>query len=285
MMYPYRVPRSWSETSGQSPLSCLSFQNVTKTYEGAVRALDEVTLDLEPGLLTVLLGASGSGKTTLLKTAIGLVEPDSGTVRIGSLAMAGRTKSAARRRLAMIHQDFGLVTRLSVARNVMAGVCTETSLWRLLLQAYPKDVQLRAAEALFSVGLTASQFNRKARDLSGGQMQRVGIARALMRYPQILLADEPIASLDPAASDNVMQILRRLCDERGIGVVCSLHQISFARRYADRIVAMRHGQVIFDGPPSAFSGERLEHVFGQEATATSTPRLAHPVPAAGKYMT
>lgn len=258
---------------GSSPEPDLRFKQVTKTYEGGVRALNDINLDLCTGEFTVLLGASGSGKTTLLRSAIGLVTPDFGDIRMGETAMTGQTKSAARRKLAMIHQDFALVNRLSVARNVMAGVCTEISLWRILFQAYPHEIQRRAADALFSVGLTANQFNRKARDLSGGQMQRVGIARALMRSPRLLLADEPIASLDPASSENVMQILRNLCTERGIGVVCSLHQISVAKRYADRLVAMQHGRIVFNGPPSDFSDDCLEQVFGNDGAKAGVSHL------------
>lgn len=244
----------------------LTLTGISKRYDSGVVALNNITLTINPGEFTVLLGASGSGKTSLLKTAIGLVRPDKGEIRVEGHLMHGRTLATARRHLSMIHQDFGLVDRLSVAQNVMAGVCTDLNAFRLFFQLYPEAVQKKAASLLQTVGLKPVHFNQRARNLSGGQMQRVGIARALMRSPSLLLADEPIASLDPVASETIMQLLRKLGKERQIGILCSLHQISFARRFADRVIAMQAGEIVYDGTPENLSDARLDEIFGRRAS-------------------
>ena len=244
----------------------LTFKGVSKRYDNGVTALNNISLTINPGEFTILLGASGSGKTTLLKTAIGLVRPDAGEIHVEGVPMQGKTLADARSRLSMIHQDFGLVNRLSVAQNVMAGVCTDLNAFRLLFQLYPEAIQKKAADLLDAVGLKPVHFNQRARNLSGGQMQRVGIARALMRAPSLLLADEPIASLDPVSSETIMQLLKQLGQERQIGILCSLHQISFARRFADRIIAMQAGEVVYDGTPENLSDTRLDEIFGRRAS-------------------
>lgn len=253
------------ETSSGSaqPETGLCFSDLRAGYGDAADILSGLRLQLDPGAFTVLLGASGSGKTTLIKSAVGLVQPRSGCIELGGKSLLGRKSGATRRRISMIHQDFGLAPRLSVIQNVMAGVSAETSFLRVLFQAYPRSVQARAVEMLLSVGLQPEQFDRRARELSGGQMQRVGIARALMRDPSFLLADEPIASLDPMTSEKVMSLLQEIGRTRRIGILCSLHQIDMARRFADRIVGMKSGKIVFDGSPDELTPDALDEIFGR----------------------
>ena len=240
----------------------LSFTGLSVRYDRGPTILQNLNLSLAPGEFTVLLGASGSGKTTLIKTAVGLIRPASGMISLNGSVLSGQRPKQLRSKLSMIHQDFGLSPRLSVIQNVMAGVAAETTLFRVMLQAYPRTIQRRAIERLVDVDLSPEHFDRRARDLSGGQKQRVGIARALMRDPEFLLADEPIASLDPMTADRVMTLLKQLGRQRGIGVLCSLHQIEIARQFSDRIVGMRHGKIVFDGAPKDLSAKALEKIFG-----------------------
>lgn len=239
----------------------LSFDSLCVRYDRGPNILQNLNLSLKPGEFTVLLGASGSGKTTLIKTSVGLVRPASGMISLKGSMLTGKRAKHLRRKLSMIHQDFGLSPRLSVIQNVMAGVAAETSPFRVMLQAYPRGIQRRAIERLNDVGLSAEHFDRRARDLSGGQMQRVGIARALMRDPEFLLADEPIASLDPMTAVRVMDLLKQLGKRRGMGVLCSLHQIEVARQFADRIVGMRHGKIVFDGTSNELNTKALDEIF------------------------
>lgn len=236
---------------------------LSKKFEGAAGpVLDALSLDIRAGDFTVLLGASGSGKTTLLRLIIGLVEPDTGTIEITGTQLTRRSKSQLRRRLGMVHQDFSLSDRLSAAQNVMTGLAASIGPLRTVLLAFPPEMQRRAFALVARVGLSETEANRRVRELSGGQRQRVGIARALIGGPLLLLADEPVSNLDPETGANVLALMKDVAGEHGAGVLCSLHQIDLARTFADRIIGLRHGKIVFDGGPDALNSKAIADIFG-----------------------
>ena len=257
----------------QAPHAVLTIDAARKAYPAGPTVLDGVSLRIEPGSFCVLLGASGSGKTTLLRSIIGLVPLDAGTIDISGTILTPRSIRRSRREIGMVHQDFGLSSRLTAAQNVMAGTAPGLPGWRLLFQAYPKDVQDKACELLSRVGLEEGHVNRPASGLSGGQKQRVGIARALINGPKLILADEPVASLDPQTAQDVMDLLRRTAKEQGVAVLCSLHQISLSRTYADRIIGLRKGKIVFDGTPGQLGPDVLARIFGT-GRETFAPSMA-----------
>ena len=244
----------------------LSFAHLVRRFPDGVRALDDVSFDVPQGQFCVVLGRSGSGKTTLLRSVNGLTDLDGGAVRLGDTAMAPATLRAIRRKVAMVHQSFNLVERASVAANVLSGAVAEAPAWRVHLGWYPAHLRARACAVLHRVGLDEIHLPRRAAALSGGQQQRVGIARALLLDPEVILADEPVASLDPRSG--------RRSRERGATVLCSLHQTDLARDFADRIVGMRHGRVAFDGPPARFDAAAEAALYGAADMPTRpAPRL------------
>ena len=240
----------------------------TKSFGTGPAALDKVSFGLKPGEFTVLLGPSGSGKSTLLRAAVGLVRLTSGTIEVSGIKGITPDKSA-RPAIGMAHQDGSLSDRLTAAQNVLSAMAPQMGWLRVLFQAYPKHLQNKACRLLERVGLTEDQANRPVRELSGGQRQRVGIARALMNEPSLILADEPVASLDPATARKVMHLLRDTAREFGATVLCSLHQIELACEFADRVLVLRHGQLIFDGTASDVSPRSLAGLFERDSTGRS----------------
>ncbi|MFN3607919.1 MAG: phosphonate ABC transporter ATP-binding protein [Hyphomonas sp.] len=238
-----------SPPAANAPAPVLRLQGVSAVYSGGVPSLSDFDLEIAAGEFCVLLGPSGAGKSTLLRLVSGLLPASNGAITIGGVEMTPATRRQIRQRLGMVHQDHGLVDRLSVLDNVMAGRAGSLPFWRLMLRLYPRAVAEAACQRLDEVGLTEAQANRRARELSGGQRQRVGIARALMGEPVLILADEPVASLDPQTSRDILTLLRGAAKERGAAVLCSLHQMDLAREFADRIVVMRGGRVVFNGLP------------------------------------
>jgi phosphonate transport system ATP-binding protein len=249
----------------------LRFDHVALSYPGGVHALRDVSFDVPAGQFCVVLGASGAGKSTLLRTVNGLATPTAGEVRVDGHALTLAALPALRRRIGMIHQSFNLTPRLSVATNVLTGALPAVPTWRALLGLFPRPLQTRACELIAAVGLTEQHLARRAGELSGGQQQRVAIARAFMLDPAVILADEPVASLDPRISREVLDLLKRQARERGATVLCSLHQVDLARAFADRIVALADGRVAFDGPPDALDGRTLRAVY---AAASPAPEHA-----------
>jgi len=245
----------------------LALQDLVKIYPGGTRALDGISLEVQRGEFVVLIGLSGSGKSTLLRCVNRLVEPTSGRVVFDGqdvTAASGEELRRIRRRIGMIFQQFNLVRRLSVFANVLSGRLGYRSFWRTIaLRPSGEDVGL-AFESLQRVGILEKAFAR-ADALSGGQQQRVGIARALMQRPEMMLADEPVASLDPATSHSVMKYLEEINRKDGITVICSLHFLSLARRYGTRVVALKDGRVAFDGAPDEIDEGRFKDIYGEEA--------------------
>lgn len=243
----------------------LAFVGASKRFADGTQALADITFDVPRGQVCALVGPSGSGKSTLLRAVNGLTELTSGAVLVDGAPVDAEHLPAVRRKVGMVYQHYGLVDRASVAENMIAGAVAEIATWRALLGIYPAAYRLKACTLLAEVGLSPEHLTRRVSELSGGQRQRVGIARALMLDPEILVADEPVASLDPRVSVEVLDLMRREARARGATVLCSLHQVDLARRFADRIVALRAGRLMFDGPAEAFDEDAALAIYGSAA--------------------
>jgi len=245
----------------------LAVEHLTKIYErGKVLALDDVSFSVDKGEFLVLIGLSGSGKSTLLRCINRLVEPTSGRVRFDGTeitTLSHRELRRVRRRIGMIFQQFNLVKRSTVLANVLAGRLGYVPVTRTLVGKFPKEDLERAKQALERVGLLEKMYVR-ADQLSGGQQQRVGIARALMQEPELLLADEPVSALDPATSHSILKYVEEM-NKEGVTVLCSLHFLSLARRYGTRIIALKDGQIVFDGEPEEIDNAKFKEIYGEEA--------------------
>jgi len=244
----------------------LRLERIDKRY-GEQWVLRGISLGIPRGQFCVILGPSGAGKSTLLRMVNGLAEPDTGIVYVGGERVDNTNLARIRAGIGMIHQHFNLVTRASVATNLLAGALPKVALWRALLLWFPALYRRRACELAAAVGLNAAQLGRRVSALSGGQQQRVGIARAFMLEPSIILADEPVASLDPKISRDILRLLHSESRRRGTTVLCTLHQVDLAREFADRIVAVRAGEIVFDGPPACFDETFARRVYGDPAGA------------------
>jgi phosphonate transport system ATP-binding protein len=246
----------------KSPI--VSLAKICKTYmRGNLVALSDVSFDVGQGEFVVILGPSGAGKSTLLRCINRLAEPTGGQIflRGREVTDARRGLRKARQEIGMVFQQFNLVTRLSVMMNVLSGRLSYRSTWRSLFYSFTREDRVIALECLEMVALGHKAFQR-ADTLSGGEQQRVAIARALAQRPKLILADEPVASLDPKIARQVLDYLKDASQRLGISVVCNLHQIDFAREYAERIVGLSQGKLIFDGPPSALTDDILNKIYG-----------------------
>jgi phosphonate transport system ATP-binding protein len=254
----------------------IRLDGVTKTF-GSTTALKNASLQISRGEIVVLLGLSGSGKSTLLRHLDGLEIPTSGDIEVlGSRVptLRGKALRRLRSRVGFIFQQFELVPSLTVLENVLTGSLSEVRGPRLGLWGYSKAAKLRALEHLDRVGLLDRAYQRSD-TLSGGQQQRVAIARALMQKPDILLADEPVASLDPESSDQVMALIREIAADESLTVVCSLHQVDLAISWADRIVGLRHGEIVLDTPTGDLTKAEVMEIYGRVATTTAEIRAVH----------
>ncbi|GAB4543524.1 MAG: phosphonate ABC transporter ATP-binding protein [Anaerolineales bacterium] len=246
----------------------LKIQNLTKVYSpGGVKALDNVTFDAPKGQFVAVIGLSGSGKSTLLRCINRLIEPTSGTILLDEQDVTRANADEMRRirrKIGMVFQHFNLVHRSSVLTNVLAGRLGYINpAWSLLNRFPPSDVE-KARKQLERVGI-GDKASQRADALSGGQQQRVGIARALMQDPEIILADEPVASLDPVLAHSIMQHLEKINKEDGVTVLCSLHFLDLVHRYADRVVALNAGQLVFDGLPKDIDDKKFKEIYGKDA--------------------
>lgn len=232
---------------------------------GAVTALEDVTLSISEGEFIGIIGRSGAGKSTLLRLINRLIEPSSGKIIFWDedvLAKRGRALQDWRRRAAMIFQQFALIDRLSVLDNVLVGRVATVPRWRSWTLSWPLADRAQAIEALDRLDMTAHALKR-ADQLSGGQQQRVAIARALVQAPRLILADEPVASLDPRSTQAVMDKLAQINREDGLTVLCNLHHIDLARQYCRRIIGIHAGRVVFDGPIEALDTAAIARIYGQ----------------------
>ncbi len=247
--------------------AAVRIEHLTKVYPDGTKALTDITLDIEPGEFLVLIGLSGSGKSTLMRCINRLIEPTSGRIRLDDVevtALARHNLRDVRRDIGMIFQQFNLVKRSSVITNVLNGRLGYTPAHWALAGYSPRGLRAQAMRHLETVGI-AEKAHTRADQLSGGQQQRVGIARALMQEPKLILADEPVASLDPATSHSILKYVEDLNKRDGITVICSLHFLSLARRYGTRVVALKAGEVVFDGLPAEIDERRFKEIYGEDA--------------------
>jgi phosphonate transport system ATP-binding protein len=245
----------------------LKVEHLAKVYEGGTLALNDVSFEVPDGQFLVIIGLSGSGKSTLLRCINRLIEPTDGRVMWNDIDITAASQEEMRhirRRIGMIFQQFNLVKRSRVITNVLAGRLGYTNpAWSLISHFSRADVEL-ALQNLKRVGI-AGQAYKRADELSGGQQQRVGIARALMQDPELMLVDEPVSALDPATSHSIMRYLEELNKKEGVTIICSLHFLSLARAYADRIIALKDGMMVFDGLPEKIDDARFREIYGEEA--------------------
>jgi phosphonate transport system ATP-binding protein len=245
----------------------LQIHNLTKAYSRHEPVLHDVTLALDSEGITAVIGPSGAGKSTLLRCINRLVEPTSGRILFKEVELTrlqGRLLREARRRIGMVFQEFNLVERLSVIENMLSGRLGYLPPWRAWLRKFPEPDLRRAFDLLERLGL--GEFAAKRADaLSGGQRQRVGIGRALMQEPELLLADEPTSSLDPKTSVEIMETMAVLARERHIPVIVNMHDVTLARRFADRMIGMTDGRIVFDGTADQVTNEVLFTIYGGEA--------------------
>ena len=239
----------------------LIFKDVSHIYDDGTSAVESVSLQVEKGEFCVLLGPSGAGKSTLMNMVNGVVVPTNGSIFLGETELTKKNKSTIQQRVAMIHQQLHLIPRLSVLHNVLTGLLPRVGFIRSLFKSFPTYDQRKACELLDEMGLEEKHLFRRASNLSGGQQQRVAIARAFISNPDVVLADEPVASLDPAMSRNVLQRLKASAQLRDTTVVCTLHQMEYALEFSDRLVALRHGKVFFDGHPKDMDEKTQEALY------------------------
>jgi len=252
-------------------MRAVDVNNLNKTFLKERKALNGVTFQIEEGEMVALIGASGSGKSTLLRHVAGLIkgDVDSGEVTVlGSVMQKGGEINGSARKIrsevGVVFQQFNLVNRLSVLTNVLMGLLGKVPVWRGTFGYFLKEEKMRAMVALNRMGI-AGHASKRASNLSGGQQQRAAIARALTQGARLILADEPIASLDPASSRKVMKSLQKINQEDGISVVVSLHQVDYATEFCPRTIAMRDGQIVFDGPSEQLTPEFLKELYGDES--------------------
>ncbi|MEZ5590931.1 MAG: phosphonate ABC transporter ATP-binding protein [Gammaproteobacteria bacterium] len=244
----------------------LRLEALTKRYRTGDMALQGVSLEIPDGQVLGLIGPSGAGKSTLIRCINRLVEPTSGRVVLNELeltTLGARGLRQARRRMGMIFQEYALVERLSVMENVLSGRLGYVGFWRSYLRRFPQTDIDEAFRLLQRVGLD-HMVDKRADELSGGQRQRVGIARALIQNPDILLVDEPTASLDPKTSRQIMRLICELCAERGLSAIINIHDVALAQLFVQRIIGLRFGEVVFDGLPNTLTSAVLTDIYGEE---------------------
>ncbi|MGE0762760.1 MAG: phosphonate ABC transporter ATP-binding protein [Bdellovibrionales bacterium] len=251
--------------AADSPI--IEVQHLSHQYPDGVRALNDVSFKVQPGEFLVVIGLSGSGKSTLLRSLNRLLDPSDGKVLYKGqdvTHVTGQQVRQLRQQVAMIFQSYNLVPRQNVLSNILMGRLSHTSTMKSLLHVFSRQDQQIATELLRMVGLEEKAYVR-ADQLSGGQQQRVAIARALAQKPSVLLADEPVASLDPATSHSIMDYLKKINQEMGLTVICNLHFLSLVRQYASRVIALRDGRLVFTGSPQEITQDWFKQIYGAEA--------------------
>lgn len=244
----------------------LRISGLTKTYKTGDKALNGINLDIPAGQVVGLIGPSGAGKSSLIRCINRLIEPSAGQIFLGDREVTALSRSdlrLARRRIGMIFQEYALVERLTVMENVLSGRLGYVPFWRSFFRRYPADYVQNAFALLERVGLTA-HADKRADALSGGQRQRVGIARALEQDPELLLIDEPTASLDPKTSRQIMRLIVEICQERNLPAIINIHDVLLAKAFVERIIGLRAGEVVFDGTPDMLDTSALTRIYGEE---------------------
>ena len=238
----------------------LEIKGLRKTFDDGTRALQGVDLSVKLGEFVVILGSSGSGKTTLLRSINGLVNPEAGEVKFFDRVISSATLPDLRKETGMVFQDFNLVNNLSSLNNVLTGLLDSSNSLMSMLYLFSREQKIQALKCLEMVGLLDKAYSRVDK-LSGGQKQRVGIARAIIKNPTLLLADEPVASLDPMISGSIMTLLRNIGHKIGLTVICNLHQVDIALKYSDRIVGLSGGRIVLDAPTKDLDEEYIRKIY------------------------
>ena len=244
----------------------LKLSALTKRYDTGDLALNQVDLEIPDAQVLALIGPSGAGKSTLIRCVNRLVEPTSGSAMLNDInltKLSSRALRKSRRKMGMIFQEYALVERLTVMENVLSGRLGYVGFWRSYFRKFPKDDIKEAFRLLDRVGLL-EMADKRADELSGGQRQRVGICRALIQDPDLLLVDEPTASLDPKTSRQIMRLINELCSERGLTAIINIHDVLLAQMFAQRIVGLANGEVVYDGKPEGLTPEVLTQIYGEE---------------------
>ena len=258
----------------------LRLDGVVKTYSTGDLALRGVALEVPAGQVLGLIGPSGAGKSTLIRCINRLIEPSEGSIMLDGMELTTLGSSglrAARRRMGMIFQEYALVERLTVMENVLSGRLGYVGFWRSYLRKFPQESIDEAFRLLDRVGLV-EMIDKRADELSGGQRQRVGIARALIQNPAILLVDEPTASLDPKTSRQIMRLICELCEERGLAAIINIHDVALAQMFVRRIVGLRFGEIVFDGPPDTMTADTLTEIYGEEDWSATIRKVDEDAP-------
>jgi len=245
----------------------VTVSHLCKTYPGGVQALKNISFEIHKGEFVVIVGLSGSGKSTLLRCINRLHDPTSGSISIDGREITGLKRKELRLMrsgIGMIFQHFNLIPRHSLLTNVLIGKLAYTPVWKGLTMRFTQEETEEALNNIRIVGLEGKETQRVDK-LSGGQQQRVAIARALMQKPSLLLADEPVASLDPATSHSVMKYLEKVNKEMGVTIICNLHFLSLVRRYATRVIALKNGEIVFTGRPDEIDEYWFKTIYGEEA--------------------
>ncbi len=244
----------------------LRLENVSKRYKTGDLALKNVSIEIPDGQMIALIGPSGAGKSTLIRCVNRLIDATEGKIQLGDTeitTLSSKGLRKARRRMGMIFQEYALVDRLTVMENVLSGRLGYVNFWQSLFRKFPKKDVQEAFRLLDRVGLM-HMADKRADELSGGQKQRVGICRALIQDPEILLVDEPTASLDPKTSRQIMRLINELCKERGLAAIINIHDVALAQMYSQRVVGLKLGEIVFDGPPDGLTPEVLTEIYGEE---------------------
>ncbi len=253
----------------------LKLSALTKRYDTGDLALNQVDLEIPDAQVLALIGPSGAGKSTLIRCVNRLVEPTSGNATLNDInltKLSSRALRKSRRKMGMIFQEYALVERLTVMENVLSGRLGYVGFWRSYFRKFPKDDIKEAFRLLDRVGLL-EMADKRADELSGGQRQRVGICRALIQDPDLLLVDEPTASLDPKTSRQIMRLINELCSERGLTAIINIHDVLLAQMFAQRIVGLANGEVVYDGKPEGLTPEVLTQIYGEEDWTATIEKL------------
>lgn len=244
----------------------IKFDKVNKIYPNGLHALKNVSLEIEQGEFVAIIGLSGAGKSTLLRTVNKMHDITDGTLNVNGQdvkQLKGKDLRRFRRRLGMVFQSFNLVTRTTVIKNVLTSRVPDMPLWKSIIGLYSKEDKVAALEALDKVGILDKAYVR-ADQLSGGQQQRVALARTLAQNPEVILADEPVAALDPITAAQVMDDFKKINKEMNISILINIHHVDLALKYADRVIGIKAGEIVYDGPAKDVNGEILKQIYGRE---------------------
>lgn len=246
----------------------IKLEHVSKVYGNGTKGLDYVSLEIQNGEFVAIIGLSGAGKSTLIRTINKMIDITDGSLTVDGVdvsTLKGKSLRKFRRKIGMVFQSFNLVTKVSVINNVLTARAADMSFLRIFLGLYKKTDKVKALEALDKVGILDKAYIR-ADQLSGGQQQRVALARTLAQDPEIILADEPVAALDPVMAETVMDDFKRINKEMGITVLINIHHVDLALQYADRIIGIKAGKIVYDGPSSAITEDTLQTIYGRKLT-------------------